>query len=147
MSATAERHGVCSQRYHVQRLKDQSGEWLDLQHYDAQMVALNIREALVIVTRHEKVLGGLVPMQNIVGCSVRKIRGIEYCISACDGRRVITQDFFHEFKRTPAQLRNVDLSPWQLFAADGGTLFTLRPLDDLLEVKSFGAVNGAQFCC
>ncbi len=139
------RHGVCSQHYHVQRLQSENGEWLDLRHYDAQMFVLNARDALIIVTRHERILQGLVPMQNAVGSSVRKIHGVDYCISACDGKRIVTQDFFHEFKQT-VLLRQSDVLPWQLRPLQG-MLFTLRPLNDILDVQTFGAINGAQFCC
>ncbi len=139
------RNGLCSQHYYIQRFQEEAGGWLDLRKFDAQMVPLNARDALLMVTRHEKVLAGIVPMQNALGASSRRIRAVEYFISACDGSRIVTQDFLHKFK-IPVQLRQPDPLAWRLRAIQG-LLFTLRPLDDILDVRTFGAIQGAQFCC
>jgi hypothetical protein len=138
------RNGVCGQHYHVQRLKS-GGAWLDLRKFDAQMFVLDPSNGIIVVTRNEKILGGLVRLQDAAGSSARRIEAIEYCISACDGRKVITEDFLHDFKR-PVVLRQPDLAPWHL-APIQGKLFTLRPLNDILTARSFGQMNGAQFCC
>ena len=141
---TGWRHGLCSQHYYIQRFQEESGGWLDLRRFDAQLVPLNARDALLTVTRHEKILSGIVPMQNVIGGVSRRIRAVEYCISACDGSRIVTQDFLHKFK-IPVKLEQPD-SVWRLSPVHG-LLFTLRPLNDILDVRSFGAVQGAQFCC
>lgn len=139
------RHGVCGQHYHIQRLKAENGSWIDLRPFDAQMFVLTIRDALVIVTRHEKILRGIVRLQDAAGSSARRIKGIEYCISACDGKRVVTEDFEHEFKR-PVMIRQPDVMGWHL-APIQGPLFTTRRLDEILETRCFGSITGAQFCC
>ncbi len=139
------RHGVCSQHYHVQRVQ-QNGGWLDLQRYDAQLFVLGQRSAMIAVTRHERILNGLVRLQDASGWPALRIGAIEYCISACDGKRVVTQDFLHKFKRG-VMLRQMDGGePWRLQTIQG-LLFTLRPLNDILKVSSFGNISGAQFCC
>jgi hypothetical protein len=140
------RHGFCSQHYHLQRAQTTSGDWLDFRKVDAQFFPMDRESALVFVTRHEQILKGIVSLKETTGSRVRLIKEIEYCISACDGRRVVTQDFHHPFKR-PVELRQVGFLPWRMVPFAGGNLFTLRPLNDILQVNSFRKVNGAQFCC
>ncbi len=146
MNNDLERHGVCSQHYHVQRLKTENGTVIDLRKFDAQMFPMDKNHAFMVATRHERILSGLILLSVVAGSSARMIKSIEYCISACDGERVVTQDFFHEFKRSVLLRQPEGLESWRL-APTQGPLFTLRPLNDILRVKSFGKINGAQFCC
>lgn len=150
------REGFCAQHYHVQRFKVSGGSWLDLLKLDAQFFPDGRDRALVLVTRHDKVLDGIAKLRAIAGRSPVHVEAIEYCISACDGRRVVTQDFIHDFKRPallyqePAGTRKrtggAFSEPWWLYHP-AGPLFTTRPLNDILQSRSFGRIAGAQFCC
>lgn len=140
------RHGFCSQHYHVQRLQCTAGEWIDFRKLDAQLFPSDRYSALLMVTRNERILAGIVPIREVTDAAVRIVKAIEYCISACDGRRVVTQDFVHTFKNAVGLRQPDRLLPWTITPATGN-LFTLRPLNDILQVSSFKKVNGAQFCC
>jgi hypothetical protein len=140
------RRGVCAQHYHVNRLQITSGTWIDLRSYDAMLFPIGAARALVTVMRHNNILGGMPSVKRLLGAEAVRLRSIEYTVTACaTGGKIVTEDFKHNFKVQPA------FGGWNglfyLMESPKGNLFTTRHLDDMLRVKVFGAIQGAQFCC
>ncbi len=155
MTTSNWRNGVCAQHYHVNRIKLKNGHWLDLRKLDAQLFPVGFESSIIVATRPEQIMSGPVSLPNAAGLTGFTgkdqwlVAGIEYCVSACTGKQVVTEDFYHPFKNAPAleQDRPGESAPvWWLYAKSG-KLFTTRPLRDMLKVDGFGKMVGAQFCC
>lgn len=139
---------MCGQHYFISRLQYGPGKWADLRNLNAMFFPLDADAALVTVFRHDKILGGAVPLRDAfrVAQNEIKISAIEYVVSACAGGKMVTEDFMHPFERGGAVLVSMN-EYWMMESEDGGRLFTTRYLDDMLSVNYFGAIKGAQFCC
>lgn len=140
------RKGMCSQHYQIQRIKHNGG-MADLRDFDAMFFPRSRKLAVVLVSSHGAVLGGQPSFRSIFpkAENYAEIKAIEYVASACVGEKVVTTDFYHSFKRH-ALIENHGTF-WLMKDMDGGDLFTTRPLDDMLGVRHFGSIEGAQFCC
>lgn len=140
------RRGVCSQHYHILRLKHGS-RWADFRKLDAMFFPRSKRLAIVVVANNGNVLSGgpgfgkmFLTSQDYV-----ELSAIEYVVSACVRDKVVTQDFYHPFKNKPViSSRGTN---WELHGIEDTPVFTARYLDDMFSVEAFGNIMGAQFCC
>jgi len=105
------------------------------------------RLAIVIVAQHATVLAGNPSLGKIFLTSEAyvELNAIEYVVSACANGKVVTQDFFHPFKNKPVISSRG--THWELHDIGNTAIFTTRLLDDMLSVRAFGGIHGAQFCC
>lgn len=140
------RRGVCSQHYQISRLKS-GARWFDLRNLDAMFFPRSKKLAIIVVSRHEDILGGAPGMKKIFGTSEDyvELSAIEYVVSACVGGKVVTEDFVHPFKNRPVLSSRG--THWELHDIEDTPIFTTRLLNDMLSVRAFGSVEGAQFCC
>lgn len=137
---------ICSQIYQLQRLKHGS-HWADFRQFDALFFPRSRKLALIILVRHDAVLSGNPPLNRFFAGAEDyvEITGIEYVVSACAGGKIVTQEFVHPFKRRPVV--STGTTNWKLFDLEDRDIFTTRHLDDMLRVRVFGNIQGAQFCC
>lgn len=134
------RRNVCGQHYYISRLKTRAG-WQDLRGIDAMFYPVTRKRAVVTMFK-QTILDGY-PEPGALNWE--KIQAIEYVVSACAGKKVVTEDFRHPFKQPPLLTHEGD-GIWHL-ETQIGNLFTTRLLNTMLSVNVFGSQIGAQFCC
>lgn len=141
------RRNVCAQHYYISRLKYGPGKWADLRGYSAEFIPLDRDAAMILVTRPDKIMAGPAPLRSVFRVPQDDIRisEIEYVVSACAGGKIVTEDFVHPFKKGADLEEQADF--WLMTPAGNDYLFTTRNLDDMLGVRVFGPIQGAQFCC
>lgn len=141
---SSNRPGFCAQHYHLIKL-----DWIspgtgrlsatDFSKVDAQFFVVDRHSGQIIVTRHDRLRDGVISQKRLVGLDPVQLAAITYTITACVGRRVVSEDFIHKFAKT------IWLRAWMI-ECPKYPLWTWRPLNDLLGCdRCFGAVNGAQF--